>query len=77
MTLTPKIGASVMYVPSEKEREKMGGDIFPAIIVKVHATDMVNLKVFTNAERDEWVTSVEINGKKQPRSWHWPETGNQ
>ncbi len=74
MTKKPTIGRIVMYVPTEKEKEKWNGaDLLPAIIVRVWNPGMVNLKVVTDAPADEWLTSVELSSEKKPRSWHWPE----
>jgi hypothetical protein len=75
MTLTPTAGRIVVYVPTAKEKEKWKQDTLPAMIVRVWAPDMVNLRVFPDAppSPEEYITSVEFNGLKKERSWHWPE----
>lgn len=76
MTITPTPGRIVNYVPTEKQKEKWGGaDVVPAMVVKVWAADMVNLRVFPDAwpSPEDHITSVEHSGLKKERSWHWPE----
>lgn len=74
MTKSPSIGRIVNYVPTDKESEQWNGvKILPAMIVRVHAPDMVNLKVFTDAPNNAWITSVELSANQAKRSWHWPE----
>jgi hypothetical protein len=75
MTKTPTIGRVINYVPTKKEKEKWNADIIPAMIVKVWASDMVNLRVFPDSppSNEEHIASVELSPLKAERSWHWPE----
>lgn len=70
---TPTIGRTVLYRPTENEREQMDGnkqEILPAVIVSVSGPETVNLKVITDAKNDLWVTS-RLKGQESGQ-WDWP-----
>lgn len=78
MTKVPGIGKQVNYVPTAKQKEKWRVEFVPAIIVKVWATDMVNLRIFPDAppSPEDYVNSIEYSGLHKDCSWHWPNEEN-
>ena len=51
----------------------MVGDVYPAMVVRLHGGTSVNLKVFLDGTDTLWATSVPFSDAKGPRTWHWPE----
>lgn len=75
---TPTIGRIVHFiVPGLKGKDAER----PAIIVRVWSETCVNLHVFADGANDHesaladggWKTSVCLDDKKNPGTWHWPE----
>src|SRR2546430_2229449 len=87
--MKPTIGRIVHYViPKSIPPATVGGpekivagEERPAMIVRTWGGDSVNLQVFSDGANDHnaalanggWVTSVSLDEKKGPRTWHWPE----
>lgn len=46
------------------------GDIFPAIVVRVHSATMINLQVLLDGNDTLWVTSPAQGD--EPGTWKWP-----
>jgi hypothetical protein len=53
--------------------EVRGGDICPAMVLKVWSTDSgcSNLKVMLDGSDEYWATSVNFDATKAPGTWHW------
>lgn len=79
------VGRVVLFVPRPAQPgsdspESFGGNAsspLPAIIVATwentgYENDEVNLKVFTDAPKNAWQTSVPYSEDKEPYTWHWP-----
>ena len=49
----------------------LGGDILPAMVVKVHPDDTVNLKVMLDGTDVLWVQAVALDETKAQGTWHW------
>ena len=48
------------------------GDVLPAMIVQVWDGNLVNLKVFRDADTDFWITSVSAEtSTNTTRCWRW------
>lgn len=72
--LTPSIGRTVHFIPSEACAEKHGPSVAAAIITCVHNPTCVNLKVFWDDDEIEHITSVPHDDSQAPKafSWRWP-----
>jgi hypothetical protein len=70
--MKPTIGRIVIFhVPVAEITSKINfAKDLPAIIVRVWADDLVNLKVITDGTEDVWKTSVKIGDG--PDQWSWP-----
>lgn len=77
----PTIGRIVIYRPNLTQRVQLGHksneeDVtsefkLPAIIVAVHSSECVNLKVFTNSEHPDFLVTSSLRGDND-RCWDWP-----
>lgn len=67
----PTIGRIVFYRPLGNEIGEHGGELLPAIIVKIVDPYLVNLKVFSNTNRNAWKENVGCGDNVG--QWSWPQ----
>lgn len=73
--MTPSVGRIVIVKVDPKRNN--GADVAPAVITRVWAPDLVNLKVLKDAEQDAWMTSVKLldtaeDAAGQVHVCYWP-----
>lgn len=74
--MKPTIGRIVTYNTSAADREVMKQKLqnvqekLPAVIVSVHGSEMVNLKVIMDGPGELWKTSVPPGESES--CWQWP-----
>lgn len=47
------------------------GDVFPAMVTKVHGPDMINVKVMLDGHDTFWATSRSVSEDPAPGYFHW------
>jgi len=47
------------------------GDIFPAVVVRVWNTDLINIRVMLDGTDDYWATSRHVSEDAVPGCFHW------
>lgn len=69
--MKPTIGRIVIYNTKEKDPILSSEPQFPAIIIKVHNSNTVDLKVFGNGPYS-CIYRPNITQGDEPGEWNWP-----
>jgi hypothetical protein len=66
----PTIGRIVLFKTEE-------GETLPAIITRVNEDGLVNLRVFTNNEHNQFAVLLpNVEHGKKEKQWSWPRDGD-